>query len=197
MGARQRALEMIDCINGSNNSSPGPDGIPFALLRKFSYEMGPIIHGMIEWMAEGNPPPKNFNFGSLHLLPKNRSLLPKDTRPITIGNAVNRIIAKILSKIISPILDSFLNSRQKGFVEGRDGRDHITELVEGYYSSLSKKEQNFILFLDTKKAFDSLDHQFIYAVLEKIGIPKWFIEVYSQLLWNIWVFPILAKSREK
>ena len=92
---------IADCILGTNNSSPGPDGIHFCFLRLFAHELAPLIRGIICDPATGNIPPIGFNFGRLFLFPKNNSQEIKDTRPITISDSINRIIAKILKDILT------------------------------------------------------------------------------------------------
>ena len=188
--------EIEDTINGSSNSSPGPNGIPFSILRHFSQFLAPIIHNIITSLSHGIPPPDDFNFGILHLFPKNHSLEIKDTRPITISNTINRIIAKILTNSIIPATQETLHPQQKGFIPGRSGRDHITQITQKFYSAMGRKKQMFLLFLDTKKAFDSIDHNFIFLTLEKIGLPLWFINSIKGLLHNVIVFPAIARSTD-
>jgi ribonuclease HI len=179
---------IIDTILKSCNSSTGPDGIPFTLLRHFADYIGQIILEILDDLANGNPPPLGFNFGLLHLFPKNHSLLIQDTRPITVSNTINRIIAKIITNAITPALQHILAPNQKGFIPGRQGADHITSITQHYYSSLDRKQQLYILFLDTAKAFDSIDHSFIFKMLHKINLPTPFINIIKCLLTDVKVF---------
>jgi hypothetical protein len=186
--------ELIKLINGSGNSSAGPDGVPFSILRYSADELGPLLSEMIKWLAKGKQAPKNFNSGDLHLLKKNFSSLIRDTRPITVGNSLNRILAKSIAQAITPALIELLMGNQKGFIPTRKGEDHIVDITQRYYSSLSKKKQRFLLFLDTKKAFDSVDHEFIIGVLEAAKIPIEIINVIMGLLSNIEVYPTLGEA---
>ena len=186
--------DLTDLINGSGNSSAGPDGIPFSFLRMNSMELGGTLHRTLGWLGEGNLPPKDLNFGDLHLLKKNLSTLIKDTRPITVGNSFNRVLAKAVVEVITPSLKERLLPEQKGFIPSRQGSDHILDITSLYYSRLGKKEQIFILFLDTAKAFDSIDHQFIHAVLSSAGFPSWICNVVKGLLHEVEVFPVLGSD---
>ena len=87
-----------------------------------------------------------------------------------------------------------LHSSRKGFVPGRSGHDHIKDITKQFYSSLGRNEQLFILFLDTKKAFDSIDHDFIFLALEKLGFPPWFVLAVGGLMKHGMVFPAIARS---
>ena len=53
---------------------------------------------------------------------------------------------------------------------------------------------HYILFLDTAKAFDSVDHGYIIKVLGKLGLPQWVINFVQGILHDVRVFPILAED---
>ena len=60
-----------------------------------------------------------------------------------------------------------------------------------YYNKLNAQTQHYVLFIDTAKAFDSLDHNYFFAVLDKIGMPTWVINIVKGLMHNARVRPIL------
>ena len=178
----------------TKNSSPGPDCIHFAFLRLFAYELAPLVRRIILDLAEGNPPPLGFNFGRLFLFPKNNSKEIKDTRPITISDTIYRVVARIVKNIMTEAVDRVVLHQQKGYIPGRQGASHVVDLTRAYYSSLSKKQQVYLLFLDTNKAFDSVDHTFIERVLMKIGVPLWLCNVVAGLMHEIRVVPFLGDA---
>ena len=94
-----------------------------------------------------------------------------DTRPISVANSDNRLVAKIVTDTLVPAFQAFIEGSQRGFVPGRIGTTNVEIFAENYYSRLDKKKQYYILFLDTKKAFDSLDHDFIIDVLRSVNLP--------------------------
>jgi retron-type reverse transcriptase len=143
-------------------------------------------------LSDGNKPPQEFNEVLQFYLPKGDSLLPQDTRPISVANTVSRIIAKILADAITPAAQKIVRQAQKGFIPGRSINEHIEDITSIFYNKLSKKQQHYLLFLDTEKAFDSLDHGFIFKVLEHIGCPAWYIICYQGLLHNIQGIPVLS-----
>ena len=183
--------DIRDIINGSENSSPGPDGIPFAILRSFSKQLAPILHNIITLLGKGIKPPKWFNSGKVIFLPKKGTLMAGDTRPITISNTIYRVLAKVVVISITPCLQNFLSPSQKGFLPGRDGRDHIHDLANTFYHALENDEKLLVLFLDTKKAFDSIDHEFLLEVLKTIGLGGWVCNLVGGLLHEVVATPDL------
>ena len=194
---RLPTLEVVlETIKKPKNTSPGPDGMPFALYRNLQDLAGPMILNVIVAMASGEPPPKEFNLGGLCIFPKDGTSTIARTRPITLNNVSNRLVASIVSDAIMPAVDAIADSRQKGFIKGRQGEDNIFELTTTYYNRLIAQQQHFFLFIDTAKAFDSVDHDYLFAVLDKIGMPHWVINVVRGLMTDVRVRPNL-KGRIK
>ena len=93
---------------------------------------------------------------------------------------------------IQPAITALLHRAQKGSISGRIGADHITELSELFYSAVEDSEvpNVHILFIDTKKAFDSIHHGFIIASLKRFGFPSWVINIIKALLHEVAVTPV-------
>jgi hypothetical protein len=193
---RLRALpnfeDITAAIRESNNSSPGPDGIPFAFYRLCAEDIAPVLLRILQLLAAGKAPPAGFKYGILFLLPKDDSLLIDHTRPISVTKADNRIIAKMLANLLGPELAKILHPSQKGFIPGRCGLDHIYDLNASFYGAAEKGDERYVLFLDTKKAFDSIDHRFIHAMLKKIGLPRWLRQTIRGLMSSVKVRPAFA-----
>lgn len=158
----------------TNNSCAGPNGVPFAYYRKVVDVFAPIALDMLNDMANGAKPPKGFNEGLLFLLPKGSSGLVTDTRPLSVTNTNNRIIAALCAKAIEPAVGRLIGKSQVGFLKGRICDDNICDLTDRYYRALEEKRSAYVLFLDVKKAFDSVHHTWIHSLLKKAGLPSWF-----------------------
>ena len=113
------------------------------------------------------------------------------TRPITLNNVSNRIAAAIVADAIMPAVDSVVDARQRGFVRGRTGDDNIHEITNKFYDKLNSQDPHFFLFIDTAKAFDSVDHDYLFAVLNKINMPVWVANIVKGLMTNVSVRPAL------
>ena len=190
---------IMEAISTSGNSCPGPDGIPFSAWRAIAKYAAPVLHLCLLSISQGGLPPAGFNRGLLFLLPKKGTLLASDTRPISVTNADNRIIAIAVVNAITPFLDDSLHPSQKGFIKGRSFEDHIRDLNEKLYKAVEGNVQNnlFILFMDTAKAFDSIDHGFIFESIRRIGLPPWFSSLIHGLLHQVQVKPAFRGARDR
>ena len=185
-------------IRNAGNSCAGPDGIPFACYKAIAATASTVFQGVITALASGELPPAGYNFGLLFLLPKKGTLLPSDTRPITVTNADNRLVAAAVVRAFEPFLQEVLHKAQQGFVRGRSGSVNIKGINAFFYEAagISAAEQRrrsaYLLFLDTAKAFDSIEHDFIIASLRRLCVPEWIINLVKGLLHEVRVTPFFG-----
>ena len=84
--------------------------------------------------------------------------------------------SKILEKLFNSRLDQFvnkhkiLNENQYGFRENRSTSHALIETVEDITRSLDNKCSTIGVFIDLKKAFDTIDHTILFSKLEHYGI---------------------------
>lgn len=187
--------ELEDIIQKTNDSCSGPDGTPFACYREDGIvggEVSAIIRRILVCLASGGRGPASFNKARLFLIAKAATLLVQDTRPISVTDAANRIIASCLAWALTPALQGYLESTQKGFCPGRVGTEHVHELTQEFYAALSLKKQHYLLSLDTARAFDCISHVFIRKLLPHIGLPSWVCQLVSGLLHKVTVVAAIA-----
>jgi hypothetical protein len=137
---------------------------------------------------------KEFNRALLFLLPKKDTLKIEDTRPISVNNAGNRLVARVLFLAVVDASQKLIGNYQRMFLPGRHMTDHLHELNSNYYHNVQSDLDYFVLFADNAKAFDSIHHDFIIAALTKQGFPAWFINSVSNLLTAVCVSPALAPN---
>ena len=190
--------QVMEAISHSNNSCAGPDGVSFAAWRAVAKHAAPVLHLVLQAMAAGRLPPEGYNHGLLFLISKKGTLLPSDTRPISVTNCDNRILAKAVVAAITPALLATLHKAQKGFVQGRHFEEHLRELNERFYEIVEQGkagENYFVLFMDTAKAFDSIDHDFIHVAVRRAGLPAWFQQLVRALLHQVRVKPAIRGAQ--
>ena len=95
-----------------------------------------------------------------------------------------KLISKALATRLKDILPNLISSNQTAYVKNRyiseSGRliHHVLETA----SILNKK--GFVVTVDIEKAFDSIDHSFLLAILQKYGFGERFLKWIQILIRN-------------
>ena len=187
-------VDVERAINKSNDSAPGPDGVPFAAWRAVAPLAAPLLYSALQAMLRGQLPPPGFNLGTLFLIPKKLTGVISDTRPISVTNTDNRILASVMASAIMPAVSAFVCPAQRGFLAGKSGDSHVVNINKLFYDSIRNKTSNLLFLLDTAKAFDSVDHTWIEAVLAKAAFPSWFRNFVKGSLSDVKVAPFFGED---
>ena len=96
-------------------------------------------------------------------------------RPITLMNTDYKLYTKTIANKLGIIAPSIINESQAGFIPGRGLYDHTrtTHTVIEYCDLMGK--DGCIISLDQEKAYDKIDHQYLWRIMEKNEFPEEFI----------------------
>ena len=175
--------ELQATLVGCSDSAPGPDGIPYSYIRALWKHLGPLI--VEAWnfsLVTGNLCPSHKQ-SFLKLIPKAGKDSTKLTnwRPITLSNCDHKLITKTYSRRLSECLAEKIKERQTAYIKGRMINDNIRALLSTV--ELANNEDavdGLIVSLDAKKAFDSVDHNYIEKCLQKFGLRR-FVPIFRIL----------------
>jgi hypothetical protein len=93
-----------------------------------------------------------------------------------------------------PVVLDLVDPSQKGFLSGRSGSDHTTDINTFFYEGVEKKIDRLLFLLDTAKAFDSIDHDWIHRVLTHLRFPPWLRFFVRGVLSEVMVSPYFGKG---
>ena len=108
----------------------------------------------------------------------------KNWRPVFLLNVDVKLISKVLSNRIKNLLPNLILNNQNAYVANRfisEGGRLISDILE--MTDILNME-GYLLTIDTEKAFDSVDHYFLPAILERYGFKKNFLRWIETLLNN-------------
>ena len=120
-------------------------------------------------------------------------------RPISLINVDSKIASKALAARMKKVIHSLISYDQTAYVKGRYIGESV-RLIDDLLKYAENENIDGILFAaDIEKAFDSVDHNFIYASLKKFGFGKDFVQWIKNLIqkfselcheqWNFyWLF---------
>ena len=176
-----------EAIKNAALSSPGPDGIPFEVYKL----MGPIAVELFLEIAnsmldQSDVPREDFNLAYMVCISKGDDGMTEDavpycsasgTRPISIVDAANRILASIFTAALEKELGHLLNRAQKGFLKGRQMLRNVLIIDMAAQKISVRSKSGAILLFDFAAAFPSLSHDMMWDVLSLGGIDASVIAV--------------------
>lgn len=160
------------------DKSPGPDGMTPAFFQHHWDLLGRDITRFCDSFIQSGQLPKICNKTQIVMIPKKtKPETMGDLRPISLCNILYKIVAKVLANRLKPILGELISESQSAFVPGRLISDNIMVAFEIHHY-LKRKTQGKNGFmaakLDLSKAYDRVEWNFLWAILEKMGFPaKW------------------------
>ena len=93
-------------------------------------------------------------------------------RPISLLSQFSKILEKLFNERLDKFIDKFqlLNNCQYGFRSRMSTSHALMDLVEEITSSIDAKKISIGVFIDLKKAFDTVNHTLLIDKLEYYGI---------------------------
>uniref|UniRef100_I3KX85 Reverse transcriptase domain-containing protein n=1 Tax=Oreochromis niloticus TaxID=8128 RepID=I3KX85_ORENI len=124
--------------------------------------------------------------GLITLIPKpgKDPLLLDNWRPISLLNNDYKMLAQVLANRIKPVLDKVIDESQSGFMQNRHISNNIRLILDIINYPELVQDGSLIPFLDFYKAFDSLEHKFIFTALNKFVFGRSFCNAVQTLYSN-------------
>uniref|UniRef100_A0A3Q3AHM4 Reverse transcriptase domain-containing protein n=1 Tax=Kryptolebias marmoratus TaxID=37003 RepID=A0A3Q3AHM4_KRYMA len=176
--------EVISAINHlKTNKSPGVDGLPAEFYQTFIEDLSPFILEVILESIERETLPPTLTQGLITLIPKPKKdhLLIDNWRPISLLNTDYKVFASILAKRLKNVLDPLIDETQSGFMKNRHISNNIRLVLDVIDYSFLCPDDSFIFFLDFYKAFDTVEHKFIFQTIEQFGFGEFFCKAVKTL----------------
>ena len=189
------SVELVsEVMSKARYSTTGPNGIPFSIYRDLVDIAAPLLCEYIRHLAEGGRANSSFNFSNLFFFPKDESLRPTNLRPISVANTDNRLVANVLRRLISPAIFEVLSPNQRAFMPGSQAFDAVNFFNAKLEEAAETGADYHVLLHDYSKAYDFISRDYLFAVLRKLGLPQWTLNILGVLFTDVKSFPILPKK---
>lgn len=156
-----------------SNKAPGIDQITAEMLKADCNTSARILHPIFKKIWEDEVFPEDWLQGVLIKVPKKGDLSNCDNwRGIMLLSCPLKIFCKIILRRLEKKVNETLRETQAGYRAGRSGIDHINTLRIIIEQIVEWQEVLHLVFVDFKKAFDSLIHEKIWDSLKRKGVPE-------------------------
>ena len=117
--------------------------------------------------------PKDWVDAVLIPIPKKGDLTRCDNwRGISLLDVVGKLVARVLQERLQQLAEEVLPESQCGFRKGRGCTDMIFTVRQVVEKSWEHRSKSFLLFIDLKKAYDSVPRSALWLALKKLGVPE-------------------------
>ena len=156
--------------------SPGDDGLPADFYKCFLDDLIETLVELFNNIRLSTIFPKSQKNAIIKLLyKKGDHRLLKNWRPVSLLNCDYKIMSKIMTGRLSKFMDKLTPIEQKCGVVGRQIRDIIRNL-DTVLDDM-EEEGGYLILLDQQKAFDRVNHKYMFMTLEKMGIKGKFLSM--------------------
>ena len=165
--------EIITVINTLKNSAPGNDEMPASILKHcIETYIDPLTYLVNLSINQGIFPDELKIAKVLPIYKSDDKQLIQNYRPISVLPFFSKIFEKIISNHLLNFIDTnnILYDNQFGFRKNHSTTHAIITLVERVSKALDTGKIVVGVYLDLKKAFDTVDHQILLNKLYAIGI---------------------------
>ena len=158
-----------------SDRAPGPNGFSGAFLKACWTIIHDILYALCSKFYEGTLDITSINDGLITLIPKiNSPETVNDFRPITLLNYCLKLITKLLADRLQRVIIALVHRNQYGFIKARTIQDCLAWSYQYLHQCQSSGRPIILLKLDFAKAFDTIEHEAILALLMAKGFPpKW------------------------
>ena len=165
---------VLDKLNNLNTTkTPGSDKLHPRVLKELSKSLSkPLTYLFNKSIIDGKLPTDWKSANVSAIFKKGEKSDANNYRPVSLTS----IICKVLESIIRDIMQDFLENLclyspcQHGFRKNRSCTSQLLEVVEDFTSYLDNNETFDVIYLDFRKAFDSVPHKRLLNKLKSYGI---------------------------
>ena len=166
--------------------SPGPDGLPVEFYKGFWEVLGGDMRDVFAAAFSLNSLSQTQRVGNIVLLPKSGDPLdPRNRRPITLLNVDYKILAKALGNRLADVMPDIVGPLQACAVRGKCIQHNLWLMRDLVEFVKDRDIPCALVSLDQEKAFDMVNHDFLFRTLESFGLNAVFIRWISLLYMDV------------
>ena len=164
------------------NKAPGKNGILPEMVRGCGGEMLTHIMDLFCTVWREGRVPAEWRDAILVPIPKKGDLSQCDSwRGISLLDTMGKLFTKVIQVRLQKVAEEVLPDSQCGFRRDRGCVDMIYSARQLMEKTKEHRSKLFMLFVDLRKAYDSVPRQALWLVLQKYGIPPVLVNLIKSL----------------
>ena len=163
----------------SSNKTPGLDGLPTEFYVVFFNDIADMLLDSFNFSFSNGLLSNSQRNGVITLLLKQDKdpLEIKSYRPISLLNVDYKLVAKVMSHRLKKVINSLIHTDQQGFLSGRNISANVRTIIDLIEYTDAVDVPGSIVLLDFEKAFDRIEHAYLFKALEQFDLGDSFINI--------------------
>ncbi|KAJ0173854.1 hypothetical protein K1T71_011003 [Dendrolimus kikuchii] len=170
-----------------NSSACGWDGIPTSVVKGARHIIVPYFTKLCNLCIEKGIFPDIYKMSLIHPIYKDGDRKEiNNYRPISMLPVLSKILEKLLNKRLMIFLENnnLISNSQFGFRKDRCTEDAVSHLISHVTTLVDSKKKVLGVFLDLKKAFDTVSVPILLNKMERCGIRGLPFNIFKSYLEN-------------
>ena len=165
--------EFDHALSKCNDSAPGPDDIPYAMIKNSSYETKSFILNIINRIWKEHLYPKIWELAMFlpFLKPGKNSLDITNYRPIALTSCLCKLMEKMVNTRLMWYLEreKLISPAQCGFRRMYSCTDILVRMESSICEAFASKQHHVTIFFDLEKAYDTTWRFGILKIIHEYG----------------------------
>ena len=154
------------------NKASGGDGIPVELFQILKDDAVKVLHSTCQQMWKTQQWPQDWKRSVfIPIRKKNNAKECSNYCTIALISHASKIMLKILQARLQQYVNHELADVQAGFRKGRGTRDQTANIHRITEKAREFQKNIYFWFTDYAKAFDYVNHNKLWKILQEMGIP--------------------------
>ena len=165
--------EILIISSLDSNKATGPYDIPIKTFKSINLLISPILSEITNQCFKTGTFPNLLKLAKVIPLHKGGKVTqPNNYRPISLLCVISKIIERVILHRLKKFCNKYnvITENQFGFREGYSTSLAVASVYENMLCNLEKGLTACNVFIDLRKAFDSIDHKILLSKLEYYGI---------------------------
>ena len=156
----------------TTNKASGGDGIPVELFQILKDDAVKVLHSICQQIWKTQQWPQDWKRSVFILIPKKGNVKEcSNYCTIVLISHPSKVMLKILQVRFQQYMYCELSDVLAGFRKGRGTRDPIAQMCWIIQKAREFQTNTYFCFIDYAKAFDCVDHNKLWKILNEMGIP--------------------------